>query len=327
MTLLAPVIGVPQVTIGKADITTALPSLASLVFSASAITPADFVNNEVRNPLSAANYQVCLGLWGYDIVNGGWTIGATSGLSGIVPITAGQMIKVIVPNANWPSGYTGAKLAAVFLKQGAGDPQLCDLMYIDPSNNTEFVIQAKPFGVLPSRSIAFLQGASTDSTFGTRAPYANIDTAVGVTTQGVTLDRQVTTVTVSPDNSSDYQVVTSRSCNVTFQTLSNDLKTTILGTSGLWAKFLAADGTTVIQNAQQTLLTASAILKGNAYITLDMPDQSKKIFVGNLTVSQSAVSTAYTKTAVAPIQFNLQTASIDTLTNGLDTEVSVLRSA
>lgn len=323
----SPNIFVPVVSIGSPDVVTgALPGLNSLVFSASAVTPTSFVNNDVRSNLTAgSNYQVMVGLWGYDNTNDGWTIGRCSGLSGVVVPTAGQVIKVIVPNANWPSGSFGTKLAAIFLKKGSGNPKLCQLGYIDPENDSTFFVGAEAFSTTPSRTTSFLMNASGDSTFGSMAPYGNSDVQLGPTTGGVNYDRSVSTVSVSPDNAPDYQVVTSRGCNLTFNTLPNDLVDVVRATSGIYIKG-TGDSTAVVEEAFQTLITAAAILKGNRFVTVDEQNANgtavKRIFVGNLTVSQSAVTLNRTKTAVAPVQYNLQTGAVDTLLNGLNSEIS-----
>jgi hypothetical protein len=328
----APSIFVPIVSVGAPDIVTgALPSLNSLVFSASAATADTFVNNEIRPSLEVgASYQVAISLFGYDFANEGWTVGKSSAGSGVVVLSsANEVLKVTVPNANWPSGSFGTPMAAVWLKKNSGNFQLCELMYIDPSNDTEHYIGAEAFATTPVRTLAFIQNASSDSTVGSRIPYGNTYTQLGPTTGGVTYDRSVSTVSVSPDNAPDYNVVTSRGCNLTFTTLPNDLIDVVQATSGIYIK--ATSGAAVVENTQQTLLTAAAILKGNRFVNVDETNASgtpvKRILVGNLTISQSAVTLNRTKTAVAPVQYNLQTAAIDTLTVGLDTEVAVSRRA
>lgn len=326
----SPSIFVPVVSIGAPDIVTgALPGLNSLVFTASAVTPTSFVNNDIRPGLTVgANYQVCISLFGYDAVNEGWTCGRSSAGSGIVNVTAGQVIKVTVPNANWPVGFSGTPVAAIWMKKGSGNFQLCEFAYVDPSNDFEHFIGAEPFATTPTRTLSFLMNASGDSTVGSMAPYGNTNTQLGPTTGGVTYDRGVSTVSVSPDNAPDYNIVTSRSCNLTFTTLPNDLVDVVQATSGLYIK-ADGSGSSVIENVQQTLLTASAVLKGNRFVTVDETNAAgvpvKRILMGNLTVSQSAVTLNRTKTAVAPIQYNLQTASVDTLTVGMNTEIAVSR--
>lgn len=330
-----PVIGVSTVTLGAPDPSaSALPSLNSLVFSASA-TEATIVNNEVRSALqTSTNYQVALAFWGYDITNGGYTIGTSSAGSGTVSLTAStQGIRILVPNANWPAGTftsTDHRLVAVFLRQGTGNFQLCDVAYVDPNNDFDFMVAAKPFNT-PTRSLAFLQNASTDSIFGSRAPYPGAETSVGVTSGGVTLDFTAAQAQVSPDTSPDYQIATSRGCNVTFASLQNNAIDIVKATAGIYVQFTGASGAT-IRLAQQTMLTASAALKGNAHIVIDEPvDQNgvsnTRIILGNLTVSQVQNTFSRTKTAPALLNYNLQTAAIDTLLQNMDSQIVYGRQA
>jgi len=326
----SPNIFVPTVSIGTPDVATgALPGLNSLVFSASAVTPSTLVLNTIQGALTVgATYQVALGLWGYDQTNGGWTIGRASPGSGVLSVTAGQVIKIVVPNANWPSGTFGTKLAAVFLKKNSSNWQLCQLGYIDPNNDTNIFVVNEAMPQCPTRTLAFLQNASGDTTFGSMDPYGNSDTTLGPTTGGVTYDRGVSQVTVSPDNAPDYQVVTSRGLTLTFTTLPNDLVDIVRASAGTYVKG-TGDNASVIENAQQTLITAAAILQGCRYITIDEVNSNgaavKRILVGNLTISQSQLTLNRTKTAVAPVQYNLQTSGSDSLLNGLNSEVSFSR--
>jgi len=327
-----PIIGVTTVTLSAPDPTaSALPSLNSLTFTVSAITPnaGTRVNNEgTRDDLTVgANYQVCIAPFGYDITNGGFAIGKSSAGSGIVTVTVGQVIGVHVANASWPAGMFTAgdhRLVAVFLKKNSGSFQLCDFAYVPSDTDFDFAIQAEPNNATPVRSLAFLQNASTDTLFKVRDVYPGAETDVGVTSGGVTEDRTVSQASVSPDNSPDYQIVTSRGINVTFSTLNNGVVDIVRGTAGLACTFTAPDGDTVTL-AQQTMLTASAILKGNAFIILNEPDNSIRILAGNLTVSQTQVTFSRTKTAPALLNYNLQTAAVDGLTLNMDSEVVYLR--
>ena len=326
-----PLIGVSTVVLSAPNpAAAALPSLITVNPVASANTPVTRVNNEVRSDLTTGvAYQVVLACMGYDIVNGGWCIGVASQPSGSVTLsTAGQGIAVNVPNGSWPGGMFTAgdhRLVAVFLKAGAGSYTLCDFAYVDPSNNFNFLINAQPFSGTPTRSLAFLQAASTDSVFVSRAPYPGAETSVGVTSGGVTIDRGVSQANISPDNAPDYSVVTSRSCNVTFSSLQNNVVDIVRGSSGLYAQFTAIDGN-AIQVAQSTMLTASAVLKGNAMIVINEPADSygisaTRLLLGNLTISQTQVTISRNKTSPALVNYNLQTAAVDGLLVNMNSEV------
>lgn len=327
----SPAIGVPTVSLGSPDFTgSALPFFTSLTPIACAVSYSSFLNNEIRNDLdTSATYQFVIAPWGYDRTNGGWTIGKASQASASVTVTASQFIRLSVLNASWPSGFLGTKFVAVFMKKNSGNYQLCQLAYLDPSNDFDTSIATEPLAALPSRTLSFLQNASGDSTFGSMNPYPMTEEAVGETTGGINYDRSASTVTVAPDHTPDYQVVTARGCNVTFSLLASDLKDVVKATAGVYTKFTGLNGTSTVEETQQTLLTASAVLKGNRHIIIDETSSAgkavKRLFVGNLTTSQTAVTISRTKTAVASLQFNLQTASTDTLTANLNSEISVSR--
>lgn len=333
MPAVKPAIYVPTVAIGAPDFTlSVLPSLNAITPVACAVTPTTpILNNEIRADLDpSATYQFVIGLWGYDKPNQGWTIGKCSQPSAATTITAGQFIRLSVPNASWPVGFSGTKLVAVFMKKGASDYQLCQLAYLDPANEFNTAIAAECFPVTPVRTLAFLQNASGDSTMGSMLPYPMSQEDVGTTTGGVNYDRSAATVTVSPDNTTDYNVVTARGCSLSFNLLASDVRDVVKATAGIDVKYVGNDGANY-EEAQQTLITAAAILKGNRHIIVNETTSDGtpviRILVGNLTTSQAAVTVSRTKTAVAQLQFNLQTASVDALLNGLDSEIAYSRKA
>jgi hypothetical protein len=328
-----PAIYVPTVSIGAPDFTLAvLPSLNAITPVACAITPTTpILNNEIRADLdTTATYRFVVGLFGYDQPNQGYTIGKCSQPSAATTISAGQFIRLSIPNASWPVGFSGTKLAAVFMKKGAGDYQLCQLAYIDSANEFNTSIAAECFPVCPTRTLSFLQNASGDAVFGTMLPYPMQEEAVGTTTGGVNYDRSASTVTVSPDNTTDYNVVTARGCSLSFNLLASDVRDVVKATAGIDVKYTGNDGASY-EDAQQTLITAAAILKGNRHIIVNETTSDGtpviRILVGNLTTSQAAVTVSRTKTAVAQLAFNLQTASVDSLLNGLDSEIAYSRRA
>jgi hypothetical protein len=330
---LAPRVGVPVVSLGYPDTTTILPPLTGLVFTASGITATNVVNNDVRQPLSqATTYQVMIGLLGYDVTNGGFAVTPTSPGSGVIQLTGTQnSIWIQVPNGNWPANYNEAIVAMVFIKSGTGNWQSCDFAYVDQNKQSNFFISAQPLSSAPFFTTSVLQSYGVDpaAVFTTRVAYGNTYTQLGPTTGGVTFDRGVSTVTISPDNGPDYQAVTTRGCNLTFQTLPNAMIDFVRATSGVFTQ-APGDGTSTIRVSQQTLLTAQALLKGNRALQVAMPADSTgvgetRIYVGNLTISQTAVTTSFTKTAQAPIQYNLQTAAQDSLILNMSSEVSYQR--
>lgn len=332
MPKVSPSIYVPTVSIGAPDFTlSALPSLNAITPTACAVTPITPVtNNEIRNNLdTTATYRFVISFVGYDKANGGYTISKSTQATAPVTVTASQFIRLTVPNASWPTGFLNTPLVAVSMQKNSGNYQLCQLAYLDPSNDFNTAIAADCFPALPSRSLSFLLNASGDSTYGSMIPYPMVAEAVGTTTGGVNYDRSVSTVTVSPDNTTDYQVATARGCNLSFNLLASDVKDVVKATAGIDVKYNGLDGSSVIEETQQTLITASAVLKGNRHIIVNETQSDgtavTRILVGNLTTSQAAVTVNRTKTAVAQLQFNLQTASTDTLLNGLNSEISYSR--
>jgi len=318
-------VGVPTVQL-SVDSSTALPSLSTLVFDASAVSPSAFLNNDVNSNLSTSTtYQVAMCLLGRDIVNGGYTIGPVSPGSGVLSLTSGQIIRIHVSNGNWPANYNLAIAAAIFLKSGSGNFQLADFAYIDTTKDFNYAVMAQPLTSSPTYTYSTLQSNTNDSFLGSRAPYGVTYTTLGPTTQGVSINRDVTTVTISPDNAPDFQLTTSRAANIQFQTLPNAVLDFVKSSAGLYATF-AGDGTSTIEVAQQTLLTATALVKGNRALILNMPVDATgvgetRLFIGNLTANQVASSVSFTKTAQAPIQYNLQTAPIDTLVGSQHSEI------
>ncbi len=332
MPKVSPSIYVPTVSIGAPDFTlSALPSLNALTPVACAVTPiTPVLNNEIRNSLdTTATYQFVLALFGYDKANGGYTVGKASQPSASVTVTASQFIRLSVLNANWPANFSNTKLVAVFMKKNSGNYQLCQLAYLDPNNDFNTAIAADAFPTLPTRTLSFLQNASGDSTLGSMIAYPMVEEAVGTTTGGVNYDRSASNVTVSPDNTTDYQVVTARGCSLSFNLLASDLKDVVKATAGIDVKYNGLDGTSIIEETQQTLITAAAVLKGNRHIIVNETASDgtpvTRILVGNLSTSQAAVTVSRTKTAVAQLQFNLQTASVDQILNGLNSEIAYSR--
>lgn len=332
MPKVSPSVYVPTVSIGAPDFTLAvLPSLNAITPVACAVTPiTPVLNNEIRTNLDpTASYQFIVGLFGYDRAAGGYTIGKCSAPSVAVTPTASQFIRLSIPNGSWPANSFNTKLVAVFMKKGSANYQLCQLAYLDPANEWNTSIAADCFPTLPIRTLAFLQNGSGDATFGSMLPYPMQEEAVGTTTGGVNYDRSASTVTVSPDDTTDYNVVTARGCSLSFNLLASDVRDVVKATAGIDVKYLANDGVGIIEESQQTLITAAAILKGNRHIIVNETTSDgipvTRILVGNLTTSQAPVTISRTKTAVAQLAFNLQTASTDTLLSGLNSEISFSR--
>lgn len=310
------------------DSTTAVPALTTLTFTASGVTPTDLLLNDVKADLdTTATYQVIVGLLGRDTTNKGFTVGRCSPSSGNLVVTAGQVICVSVVNANWPADFSSAICAAIFLKKNSGDFQLADFAYIDASNNFNHAIMAEPVISAPSFAIATLQSTTVDDTLGDRAPLGVTYAVLSPTTQGVHVARNVDTVTVSPDNSTDFQIATARSTEITFQLLPNDIKSIVRASAGNYAKYTNAGRD--IEESQMSLLTASALLTGNAPFKLLLPPdrngrQEVRLYLGTIRQNQTQWTEDWTKTAPTPVSFTFSTVSLDRLINDMHIEMAYI---
>lgn len=310
-------IGAARVLLSVDDSTTSVPSLATLTFSASAVTPTDLILNDVKGSLdTTATYQVIVALVGKDLSNKGYTIGVSSPSSGSLSITTGQGILVSVTNVNWPANFNKAICAAIFLKKNNGDFQLAEFAYIDPSNDFKHMIVAEPLLTAPSFTSTLLQSSTTDDTLGDRAPKGVTYVSLAPTTGGIQVNRRVDTVTVSPDNSADFQIATTRSTEITFQLLPNDVKDIIRASAGNYAKYTSGGRT--IEEAQMSLQTAVALVTGNNPIKLLLPPdkngkQEIRLYLGTIRQNQTAWTEPWTKTAVTPPSFTFSTVAQDAL--------------
>lgn len=323
-------LGVSTVSLSQSDPTTSLPSLAALTISASAITPTTLLLNDVKNKLdTSATYQVMIGLMGEDQTNAGYTIGYCSQGSGIVSITSGQAIQVKVSNASWPANFSKAAAVAIFLKINSADWQLAEFAYLDDQNDFSHVIVAKPLIDAPKFTTAVLRSTTADTTLGDRAPTGYTYVSLSPTTGGVTVNRETTTITVSPDTSSDFTLTSSRTATINFQLLANDVADVVRGNAGNYVEY--TDSGATFKEAQMSLNVAIARVLGNKPIKLLLPPDSRgrqetRLYLGQLTTNQSANTEAWTKTATTPIGFTFSAVPIDRLVQSQHTEITYIRS-
>jgi hypothetical protein len=321
-------IGVPQVQLAV-DSSIALPSLSTLVFTASGHTLTDSLLNDINSNLSASDtYQVIVGLVGRDATNKGYTVGHCSPSSGNLVISAGQGIKVSVLNSNWPANYDKAVCAALFLKINNADFQLAGFAFIDDQDDFSHVIPVKPLRAAPKFSSALLQSTTSNDILGDRAPLGFTYETLEPTTDAVTFTRSVSNVTVPINSGPDFSITTTRATTVNFQVLLNDIKTFVKSVGGNYVKY--SDGADVVQEAQQDLLTAVTILRGNRPFKVTMPPDSNglqeiRLFIGLLTVNQQELTENWTKTAVTPVTFNFQPAALDKLITNQHAQIVYLR--
>lgn len=307
-------IGVARVQLSVST-STALPSLSAVTFTAAAVTPTTTLINDIKLPLPAATYNVIVALVGEDKTNGGYSVGVGTAASANVVLTAGQGILVTILNADFPANMGKAACAAIFLKQGSADYQLADFAYIDPTTDFKHVVVAKPLITAPFFTAALLNAATADDTLGDRTPTGYDYVNLTPTTGGVQVTRDVTTVTVSPDNTPDFDVATARSTTIAFQLLPNDVLDVVRASAGNYVKYTSG---VVIEEAQQSLATAVAKLIGNKPFKLIMPPDSSgysevRLYLGGLIQNQVAFTENWQKAATTPIQYTFATAIQDRL--------------
>lgn len=317
--------GVSAVSLSAIDPATTLPSCSALTFTACPTTLTDVFLNSKNSPLdTTATYQVIVGLVGMDQVNKGYTIGVCSPSSGALAVTSTQGILVNVLNANWGANFGSAVCAAVFLKKNSGSFQLADFAYIDPSNAFNHMIVGEPLITQPLFTNTLLQSNTTDATLGSRAPYGVTYTNIAPTTGGVNITRQVDTVTFSPDNSANFPVATTRSTEITFQLLANDIKDVVRASAGNYSAYTSSGHT--LEEAQMSMMDSSVLVTGNLPLKLVMPlnkfgKQEVRLYLGSISQNQTQWAEAWKKDAQTPVSFTFSTVSLDTLILGMHCEV------
>lgn len=318
-------IGVASVSIPVND-STSVPSLGSLVFTASAVSPTVLEINDVNQALpTSTNMQVILGLVGRDETNGGYTVAQCSPGSGIVSLTSEQVIEVKVPVGNWPANTNKATALAVFLKIGASDFYLADFAYLDLDTDFSFTIKAKPLAGASAFTSTLLQSTTSDDTLGDRLPKGITYRNLSPTTGGVTVNREVTSVSVDPDTGNAFGIASTRTASITFQLLANDIRDVVSGNAGVYAQYTSGGYT--YKQSKMSLNTAAALVTGNKPLKLVLPPdnngtQEIRLYLGQLVQNQSANTEAWTKTATTPITYTFSPASIDKLINNQHVEIA-----
>lgn len=323
-------IGVPQIFL-SVDSAVVVPSLSSLTFTASGVTPTagQLLYNDINQPLLPTDtYQVMLGFVGREPNGGGYTIGQTSASSGNLTVTAGQVIQVSALNANWPANYTYAIAVALFLKTNGGLFQLAGFSYIDPTSDFTTFIPVKPLRVAPTWATVILTGAQSDPILGSRLPLGVTYSEITPTTGTFNFTRPVTNVTVDPNTSAPFQVATTRSVGIEFTSLVNDIKAFVQSAGGNSVQY--STGGSTYTEARLSLNTAQALLRGNRPVQVFMPadstgNQEVRLLMGLLTVNQNELREAWSKTATTPVTFKFDPAALDRLIVNQHTEVQYLK--
>lgn len=330
-------IGVPTIQLSVEDPTVVLPSCLAVVPGVCAEAMDDMLINDLRTPMDLnTNYQFMVALVGHSPARkGGYEVTPASQGSGIVQLTlATQAVRINIPSATM-SALTYADRAVcaiVFSKKGGSSLwKVHDFAYIEPGADFNFVTASDPMPAADAFDIATLRSLTADDVLGpSRAPIGVKDKTVRLTQGGVTVGREVSTVNVDSDQAPAFGIATSRAANITFASLANGIKEVIEASGGEFYK-VTLPNASVLEIAQKTIMTAFAVMRGNRRIKLQMPNEAGKagelrVYIGNLFISQSAITENWQKAATTPIQFVLSTAPQDSLLTNQFVELIYRRS-
>ena len=316
-------IGVSNVSI-PSPTNVALPDISALTVSAASAQLDNYLVQDIKSPLDpTATYQFIVTLLGKDIVNKGYTVskGTTATAAVAVPAntaSASYGILISVPNASWSAGFDKAICAAIFMKKNAGSYQLADFAFIDPNNDFNHVVLTEPLTVDTTFTAAVLNGATDDAfgNLGSRVPYGVAFNALTPTEGGVDVNRNIDAVTVNPDTGPAFQVPVTRSTQLNFRLLANDIKDIVTAWAGEYSKYTVNGHQ--YEEAQMSMLTAQALITENAPIKLTMPinkfgKQEVRIYVGGFIENLTAWVEAWRKDATTPVTIQYSTVSLDKL--------------
>lgn len=307
-------------------------AVSSLVFSASAVTPSDKVNNEVVSDLdTTAQYYFRLAPIGEDRTNGGITSTLPTPQSGPVTVSAGQSITLHIPASGISSvsNLSSAMAMLVWMKKNGGDWKKQGYGYIDADNGFIYSVVTEPLTSAQTYTSAQLDSTTNDpDDLGDRTPYVISYVQLSPkAADGLQINRNPSTVNVSPDTGPDVSFVTSRGAALQFRLLSNGMKEIVNANAGTFSQ-ISINGKTVKQ-AQMSMQTATALLTGNLPFKIVYPaDQSRaseiKLFLNCVAQSQSGNQEQWGRDNVAAVTYNINMASFDTYFLDVPTEVGYL---
>lgn len=310
-------------------LSTALPDLSTLVFTASALASDDVKNNDINPVLdTTASYYLMLAPLGEDLSNGGLTISGASPVTGPITVTTGQGIRVNIAAANLPANLVKAYAMGVYLKKNTSDFALVDYYVIDrDGNDFNCMVNYEP---LPSQARypqAVLQSATEDVNYpelGDRDP-VGCDFATALRTSGgVQIERLADNVPVEPDNSSNYNQALGRGTRISFSLLANSVKNVVAANAGYYAKWTL--GGRVIEQSNMSIQTAVSAVTGNVPVKLTFPPNEKgvsdtKLYLASIEQNQTPGTENWTKTATSLIPFVIDTVNLDPLLDGVHVEI------
>lgn len=321
-------IGPAQVSIYTPN-ATLLPAASGVGFTTALSNPTIYLNSPKKALNIGTAYQVIFAFVGHDLVNNGYTVTvASSAAPAVTPTTNNPAIYMNIPAANLPAGAAGTPTVAIFIKAGNGTYTLNEFAYLDVNSGLDFnhTITEQPLFSNPGGySAATLQAFTSDTVLGSRSAGAWDKSTLTPTTGGVTVTRSVTQVTVSPDNTADFQIVTTRTAQISFNLLANDIQNIVQGNAGSFVQYTSTQGKS-IQEAQMSLNTAAALITGNNPMALLMPpdslgNQEIRLYLGQLLQNQSQNEERWVKDGTTPVSFTYSAVAIDKLTNSMNTEI------
>lgn len=306
----------------------ALPSFATLTFSASSTALTTLDNNSGKSSLdSTATYQVALTAMGVDVTNGGYTMGPSTVSSGNLALTTAQGIKVSATSGALAAlGGSVAELfcIGVWLKIGAANFQLTDLAYVDPSTDFVHTVVTKPRRTNLTKTFALLSGSASDDDLGDRNPHGCAFRATPTTTGGVILNRTGDKVSFSPDTAGNFDVKTTRTVSIEFSVLSGDLRDVVGANAGTYTRY--THSAIEYEEAQMSEFTTAVSVPGcKPLIMVHPPDklgfQAITLFVGQVLQNQADNTESYTKDNQLEVKYVFSAVPNDTLTNNMATEL------
>lgn len=311
-------------------VTTAVPALSTLSFTASGNTPTDSYFNSLQKVLdSTITYQVCLAVVGRDSV-AGLAVGQASPSSGNLTITSGQVIEITVPLANWPSNYD-VGMIGVFLKQGSGNFKLAGLYRPRTDVASTFVIADLPLDAAESFLLTTLQGTTNPlnqkalGTDRTNIKGWSWGFEITPTTGAITITQTAgASITFSPNTGADFSILSARPFNVDFQSMVNGEKALVQASAGDFTQITTTGGRH-LQTSTLGINTAQILFKGNSPLLIRQPVdpdtgvQAEVLMVGLLLQSQNELALAFSKTDPTNVPFSFQAAALDALLNNQPT--------
>ncbi len=309
-----------------------LPNLSTLTFTASATNPADYLLNEGFTALTAGNnYYVMTALLGDDRVNGGVTWSAGSPVSGPITVSGTNPgILLNVAASNYPSGMANAYAMAVFLAKNGSDFALAAYSIIDRNGNDyNYTLINEPLTSQTLYTSTQLQSPTADYVnaleIGSRAPFGCNFSPPFRTTGGVNVQRTVDTVNVNPDNSTAYPQATARGTTITFAVLQNSMKNIVLANAGTYASY-TVNGGHVVSTSNMSLQTAVALTTGNIPIQLIYPPDENRVsqvsfYLASVTTNPIGSNERWSKDSTTPLNYSVSTTNLDPLFNDVSVEL------